>query len=417
MIKTLLLDEKVVVKTFERVLDPSYITPELDFYDRVRCVLKKVVIETAINQGFSFSVDQSIKSIDRKKSTMKSLYPIKYKDRYNTYMIDAKHCLTYGFDRYSAKALNWYNKEAASYPSLQTLISTPNVFIGNIVFVLNDVDYEELVIKLEGPLRAVGYSYDISPRKRKPNFCLTGIYFDNFYLRNNYKSYIKNCICDVNNLAELPIDYPMVFICNTCGKFYVCRCFENYFEREQLDLNFKFRDNICHLCTGRVPAHIFGSSMYYSKFGQHFLPYLQLYKKMYPNEASENILRERLGYPKVGEQWISETVLFKMVKSIFPDFEVIHHAKPKWLKGLELDVYVPHKHLAFEYQGKQHYEPVKYFGGEKAFKDLQLRDQSKRKLCIENNITLIEISYKEEFTEEIIRNKINDALKMEVQSL
>lgn len=46
-----------------------------------------------------------------------------------------------------------------------------------------------------------------------------------------------------------------------------------------------------------------------------------------------------------------------------------------------------------EYQGEQHYTPVKYFGGEEQLKENKLRDSIKREYCIQNNIPLLEIPY------------------------
>ncbi len=49
-----------------------------------------------------------------------------------------------------------------------------------------------------------------------------------------------------------------------------------------------------------------------------------------------------------------------------------------------------------EYQGQQHYEPIEYFGGEKAFERQKERDLEKKKFCEENNIELIIIPYNNE---------------------
>lgn len=48
---------------------------------------------------------------------------------------------------------------------------------------------------------------------------------------------------------------------------------------------------------------------------------------------------------------------------------------------------------AIENQGKQHYEPIKFFGGEEQFKKQQIHDNLKRAYCKEHNIKLIEIPY------------------------
>lgn len=50
---------------------------------------------------------------------------------------------------------------------------------------------------------------------------------------------------------------------------------------------------------------------------------------------------------------------------------------------------------AIEFQGKQHYSPVEYFGGQQELLKLQHRDAIKRDFCKTNNIKLIEISYKD----------------------
>ena len=46
-----------------------------------------------------------------------------------------------------------------------------------------------------------------------------------------------------------------------------------------------------------------------------------------------------------------------------------------------------------EYNGIQHYMPVDYFGGQKAFELQVIRDQGLRNLCKEYCVNLIEIPY------------------------
>lgn len=46
-----------------------------------------------------------------------------------------------------------------------------------------------------------------------------------------------------------------------------------------------------------------------------------------------------------------------------------------------------------EYQGKQHYEASSKFGGKKGFYQQVYNDNKKRRFCMLNNITLIEIPY------------------------
>jgi len=124
----------------------------------------------------------------------------------------------------------------------------------------------------------------------------------------------------------------------------------------------------------------------------------------------ENIAREEFGFRKVGERWVSETLLLQIVDRVFADEEVIHHHRPEWLDGLELDIYVPSHKVAFEYQGEQHFHPVEVWGGKEALRLTQQRDERKRELCAEAGIALVEIDYTEPLTEDHVRKRASDAL-------
>lgn len=51
------------------------------------------------------------------------------------------------------------------------------------------------------------------------------------------------------------------------------------------------------------------------------------------------------------------------------------------------------KEYMVEYNGKQHYEPIEFFGGEKTFKKQTKRDTMFKEYCDKKNIKLIEIPY------------------------
>lgn len=121
----------------------------------------------------------------------------------------------------------------------------------------------------------------------------------------------------------------------------------------------------------------------------------------YIREAS-NYYREKFDLPLIGEKWISETTLFKLIKQIYKDKEVVFHSRPNWLQGLELDIYIPEERLAIEYMGKQHYEPVSFFGGEESFLSLVERDKRKKDICIKNDIVLIHFDYRMAVSKESI---------------
>lgn len=121
----------------------------------------------------------------------------------------------------------------------------------------------------------------------------------------------------------------------------------------------------------------------------------------------ENITRTEFGFKKIGEGWVSETLLFNIIRSIFPNKEIIRHHRPDWLERLELDIFIPDIKIAFEYQGQQHFFAVDAWGGKKALLDLQERDNRKIVLCKENDIKLYIIDFSEPLTENYIRQVIS----------
>ncbi len=62
-------------------------------------------------------------------------------------------------------------------------------------------------------------------------------------------------------------------------------------------------------------------------------------------------------------------------------------------KCLPFDFYLPDYKLCIEYQGKQHYEIVEFFGGELEFLTRKLNDIKKKIFCLENNIELLYIPH------------------------
>jgi hypothetical protein len=70
--------------------------------------------------------------------------------------------------------------------------------------------------------------------------------------------------------------------------------------------------------------------------------------------------------------------------------------RPKWLIGLkghrlELDGYCKELNLAFEYQGRQHFNKNEFFHKKRSFDEQKKNDEIKRKICKAKGITLVEI--------------------------
>lgn len=67
----------------------------------------------------------------------------------------------------------------------------------------------------------------------------------------------------------------------------------------------------------------------------------------------------------------------------------------KYKRKLIFDFYLPEYNLCAEYDGRQHFEPINFFGGEEALKLLQITDEIKNQYCRDNNVNLIRIKYNE----------------------
>ena len=65
-------------------------------------------------------------------------------------------------------------------------------------------------------------------------------------------------------------------------------------------------------------------------------------------------------------------------------------------KPLPFDFYLPDQNICIEYDGKQHFECVEYFGGEDEFELRKIKDEIKNEYCKKNNIRLIRIRYDED---------------------
>ena len=121
-------------------------------------------------------------------------------------------------------------------------------------------------------------------------------------------------------------------------------------------------------------------------------------------------MKQRCIYCRNKTEQVFREVIEKAFNSKFPK------KRPQWLINpqtnypLELDGYNEELGLAFEYQGIQHFEKVAYFKDTKErFAKRQSHDKIKKKLCKQNNVTLLCPTYK--LNESDFEAFIIDALK------
>lgn len=95
------------------------------------------------------------------------------------------------------------------------------------------------------------------------------------------------------------------------------------------------------------------------------------------------------------------------------DSNDIEYIKEKRFDGcvyrykLPFDFYLPMYDICVEYDGRQHYEPEKYYGGMDTFNVRLIKDELRNKFCKDNNIKLLRIPYWDfENIEEILNKGI-----------
>lgn len=77
-------------------------------------------------------------------------------------------------------------------------------------------------------------------------------------------------------------------------------------------------------------------------------------------------------------------------------------------KALSYDFFLPELRTLVEVNGKQHYQPIEYYGGEAKFRQQQEHDRRKKQYALDNNYSLLEIKYNQiKKIDEILNNYLN----------
>jgi len=109
----------------------------------------------------------------------------------------------------------------------------------------------------------------------------------------------------------------------------------------------------------------------------------------------------------------SENNLLDMIENILPEvYGLKRHYSPDFLGRQHVDGAICKNGLlicGIEYDGMQHFEPIKAWGGEKKLKENKKSDRKKNKKFKDNNIPLIRFSYDEEITKELVLKRLKEA--------
>jgi len=121
---------------------------------------------------------------------------------------------------------------------------------------------------------------------------------------------------------------------------------------------------------------------------------------VFEQKATNHVVQKQ-GCPKCKESR-GERVVSMVLDSLLVSYERQKKFDGcKYKSKLPFDFYLPDHNTCIEYHGRQHYEPVDHFGGDKGLKTRQRLDRIKAKYCKDNGITLEVIPYW--FDEEQVR--------------
>ena len=165
-----------------------------------------------------------------------------------------------------------------------------------------------------------------------------------------------------------------------------------------------YRKGVCHICIAEEK----GIDEAKTKYGDGILfnqrPYIcqTVFDYGLTKTTALAEVRVKLGI----SAWKNEALLYSIVKSLFIGCMVEREYSPSWLGRQRIDIFVPDKNLAIEYQGEQHFSPVSIFGGEASFEKGKERDKQKFEKCNENKVNLIYFNFNEPLTNDYIKRKL-----------
>lgn len=99
-------------------------------------------------------------------------------------------------------------------------------------------------------------------------------------------------------------------------------------------------------------------------------------------------------------------ILEDIFKKQFTKKRLEYLRNSKTSRKLEIDCYNEELKLGLEYNGEQHYLPVKWFGGAEGLEKVRIRDALKLELCKKNKIDLIVLPYTVENKKEFIISEL-----------
>lgn len=396
-------------------------TYQKDFFSAFRFGISSHIEKLLKEIGAAPSYQRDLPSYFRPKTPLISLQPIQIQGE----TLDGEFCLGYGFGSSSVSALN-YLYQGAHQNSVVPFLESDSFTIGNFIFPVEPGEYE-LNVEFDDGVVAAAYATDIHPRSNKSFLIILGLYFSSEVTKS-----IIGPLPDLKKLDELsPCSCPPLWISRRTGQTYTCLCF-SYVAKKMWrcetdrawatragDIDIPMQPGLCSICSDHVPPPNVADQGYCNSFIKRYAPYKHLFfMKMFDGiwlegerlkdaeRIAEDAARLAVGYPLIGQKWISETTLYRTVRSLLAPRIVVQHFQGKELDGQEVDVWVPSLKLAIEYHGPQHRHSLHAWGGEAALAAAKERDKRKRRKLSELGYYYVEFQYDEQFTEETVLERI-----------
>lgn len=183
----------------------------------------------------------------------------------------------------------------------------------------------------------------------------------NFIIENLFIDNIINI--DINDLLEI----------NISGRY----CLEEYGRDLQI-ANEKYKN--------KLQQEFNISDEFKTNFNKKFITRLK---------EIEKYIRNSKGFKDVGSYY-KEIQVLNYFKESLPQYKIVAQHSPKWLGRQRFDVYIKELNIAIEYNGKQHYEEISFFGGLGSLEQNKLRDSEKYRKCVENNCQIFIVRYDED---------------------
>lgn len=220
---------------------------------------------------------------------------------------------------------------------------------------------------------------------------------------------IHNGVYDYSKVVYLNNKSKVLIICSKHGEFWqrpdhhlkghVCKkCgYETVASKQTYDLNEMIK-SFCKIHNNKYNYDKIQKENYKTQFSyiEIFCPKHGIFKqKAYYHLIGSGCKK---CYQSKGEKLINE-FLEKNLIEFKREFKFKHC---KDILPLPFDFFLPNLNVCIEYDGLQHFKPIKRYGGEENFKKTKKHDEIKNKFCLDNNITLFRISYKENIEEKML---------------